>query len=171
MCTRESLSTCGGVLANERSPGLLPSAAVGPNREAGTYLLAFVTTSCQVCRPVWEMLASVAGTCPVLPVPVIVVTPSRSLEDERRAHQLAPPGALLHMSSDTWFMYGVAQAGTFLLVRQAAGAAVPWEEPAPVLGHAVPADIGELTRQVEAWLSAESAENAKRLPGAAPEAL
>lgn len=113
---------------------------MAPGTQDDLYVLAFVTTSCRQCAPVWATLDAAASK---LPVPLVVVTPSRSMEDEPRARQLTPAGALLHMSSDTWFMYGVAQAGTVMLVRQGP-AAPPWDEPGDVLGTAVlgTADLG-----------------------------
>ncbi len=124
---------------------------MGPTRD---YLLAFVTTSCQVCAPVWDMLATVAAIGgPASEAgfdALVIVTPSRSMEDERRVLELAPPGAAVHMDSDAWFSYGVAQAGTFVLVRGPV-TGPPWAGPELVLGSAVPADAGQLRLLLSQW--------------------
>ena len=67
---------------------------------------------------------------------LVVVTPSRSMEDEQLARQLTPPGAHLHMGSETWFAYGVGLAGTFVLVRSDPEDAPPWAQAGRVLGSA-----------------------------------
>ena len=48
---------------------------------------------------------------------LVVVTPSRSMEDERAARRLVPDGVHLHMGSETWFEYGIGRAASFALVR------------------------------------------------------
>lgn len=113
-------------------------------------LLAFLTTTCEPCGAFWEMLA--LGV-PALGVPVVVVTPSRSMEDERLARRLTPPAARLHMGSETWFAYGVTQAGTFVLVRDRPDGQPVWESPGQVLGSGTPAGPAELSRLVEGWLA------------------
>jgi hypothetical protein len=114
-------------------------------------LLAFLTTTCAPCGPFWEMLATAAPSRE-LGVRMVVVTPSSSMEDERTARRLTPPGVLLHMGSETWFSYGVAQAGTFVLVRSPAGASVPWAQPGEVLGSATPQGPSEVEALVRRWL-------------------
>jgi hypothetical protein len=100
-------------------------------------VLAFVTTSCAVCQPVWEILA--AGAPSRYPgLQFVVVAPSRSMEDETLARQLTPAGAHLHLGSETWFAYGVAQAGTLLLVRTSSGDDVPWRGGAEVVSSGTP---------------------------------
>ena len=75
-----------------------------------------------------------------------MVTPSRAMEDERLARRLTPAAAYLHMGSDTWFMYGVGQAGTCVLVRTPHDGPAPWAEAGQVLGSALPDDLGRATR-------------------------
>jgi hypothetical protein len=82
---------------------------------------------------------------------LVVVTPSRSMEDEILALRMTPAGAYLHMSSDTWFMYGVGQAGTFVLVRSPLDGPPPWAEAGQVLGSAVASDLGQLPDLVRSW--------------------
>jgi len=122
----------------------------GPAHGTVDSLLAFLTTSCVSCHDHWGKLGAVAlGTAGA--AHLVVVTPSRSMEDEPLARSLTPAGAHLHMSSDTWFMYGVGQAGTFVLVRSSADGPPPWSEPGEVLGSAVPSDLGELPELVLGW--------------------
>jgi hypothetical protein len=113
-------------------------------------VLAFLTTTCAPCEPLWEKLARRhEGTAPE--TRVVVVTPSASMENERRARQLTPPGVHLHMGSETWFSYGVHQAGTFLLVRSRHAGPPPWEVPGQVLATANPAGPWELEALLGEW--------------------
>jgi hypothetical protein len=113
-------------------------------------LLVFLTTSCVTCQDHWAKLGAVAlGTAGA--AHLVVVTPSRSMEDEPLARSLTPAGAHLHMSSDTWFMYGVGQAGTSVLVRSPQDGPPPWAEAGQVLGSALPAELGELPELVHRW--------------------
>jgi hypothetical protein len=115
-------------------------------------LLAFLTTSCSVCGPFWQALAHddlVAGYGARL----VVVTPSPALEDRAAAEALVPAGVRLHMSSSTWFAYGVGQAGTFVLAAWAPGAPPPWEEPGRALGHASITSPGELRGLLARWFA------------------
>ena len=119
-------------------------------------LLAFLTTTCASCQPFWESLAE-APPGRELGIPLAVVLPSRSMEDEQAARRLTPPGAHLHMGSETWFDYGVGRATTFVLVRSPAGGAPPWEQTGEVLGSATPADPGALNALVRDWLARAAA--------------
>jgi hypothetical protein len=95
----------------ERGVGLLRllgmADAAGGGSEAATTdtLLAFLTTSCAECQPFWEMMAGSAAIDD-LGARLVVVTPSRSMENERLARGLVPEGVHLHMGSETWFEYG-----------------------------------------------------------------
>jgi len=112
--------------------------------------LAFLTTGCTPCQPVWDALAAgVADRCPSFAV--VVVTPSRSMQDEQEARRRTPRGVLLHMSSSTWFAYGVGQAGTLLLVRAAEGDAAAWVEPGTELARALPKTATEVRELFEQW--------------------
>jgi len=113
-------------------------------------LLVFLTTSCVSCREHWEKMAA-APLELAAGARLVVVTPSRSMEDEALARRMTPAGAYLHMSSDTWFMYGVGQAGTFVLVRSPLDGPPPWAEAGQVLGSAVASDLGQLPDLVRSW--------------------
>jgi hypothetical protein len=85
---------------------------------------------------------------------VAVVTPSRSMEDERLARRLVPDGAHLHMGSETWFEYGIGRAASFALVRSPSNGPPPWEEVGQVLGTANVETPEELIRLLRAWRAA-----------------
>jgi hypothetical protein len=130
-------------------------AAEAGTTEPGTIetLLAFLTTSCAECQPFWEMLAG-ATALDDLGAQVAVVTPSRSMEDERLARRLVPDGAHLHMGSETWFEYGIGRAASFALVRAPSNGPPPWEELGKVLGSANVETPEELMRLLRAWRAA-----------------
>ena len=79
------------------------------------------------------------------------MTPSRSMEDERRALELMPDGAHLHMGSETWFEYGVGTSASFVLVRGPEDGPPPWEQAGQVLGSASARNPGELLELVKRW--------------------
>ncbi|MGC8626217.1 MAG: hypothetical protein ACP5VR_01465 [Acidimicrobiales bacterium] len=113
-------------------------------------LLAFLTTSCQPCRPFWEML----GAPPVaaaLGAPVVIVTPSRSMESQRAVEQLAPSGVPVHMTSSTWFTYGITKAPSFVLVVPLDGDGPPLSRRGAILGQASVDNVPELLRLVRSW--------------------
>ena len=113
-------------------------------------LLAFLTTSCSSCHPFWEMLAE-PGFRPRLGGPLVVVTPSRSMEDERRALELMPDGAHLHMGSETWFEYGIGTSASFVLVRGPKDGPPPWEQARPGARSASARNPDELLELVKRW--------------------
>ncbi len=129
--------------------------AAGGAAEAGTTdtLLAFLTTSCAECQPFWEMMAGSAAIDD-LGAQLVVVTPSRSMENERLARRLVPEGVHLHMGSETWFEYGIGRAASFALVRSPRGGPAPWEEVGKVLGAANVDTPEDLVRLVKAWRAA-----------------
>jgi hypothetical protein len=118
-------------------------------------LLAFLTTSCASCKPFWEMMAA-PGFSSSLGARLVVVTPSRSMEDERRARALVPDGAYLHMGSETWFEYSIATSASFVLVRSPRGGPEPWQQACKVLGSTSATDPGELVELVRRWQSGDA---------------
>jgi hypothetical protein len=123
--------------------------------DAGTVdtLLAFLTTTCASCKPFWEMMAA-PGFAAALGARLVVVTPSRSMEDERRARELLPDGAYLHMGSETWFEYGVGTSASFVLVRTSPGDPEPWAHGGQVLGSASGKGPDEVLGLVKRWQAA-----------------
>jgi len=90
----------------------------------------------------------------VLGTRLVVVTPSRSMEDERRAEKLVPPGVHLHMGSETWFAYGIGKAASFVLVRSPADGPPPWQQPGQVLGAADVESPEQLIERMKSWKAA-----------------
>lgn len=130
------------------------------NRE---HLLVFVTTTCLECTRAWCITDELASGAPLgsngpWGGSLVIVTPSPSMEDERLVGRMSPPGAVVHMSSATWFDYGVLQAGTFLLARAAGpGAGPPWLEHGVVLGSGVPCTLEEVAHMLACWRAAAGA--------------
>lgn len=114
-------------------------------------LLAFLTTTCASCQGWWQSLAT-APPGRELGIQLAIVTPSPSMEDEGLARQLAPAAAHLHMGSETWFAYGVGQAGTFVLVRSAPGEPPAWLGAGEVLGAAHPEGPEAVQELLRRWL-------------------
>lgn len=128
-------------------------------------LLAFLTTSCVSCQAHWEMIAAAPVDLAAAAARLVVVTPSRSMEDELLARRMTPPGAYLHMGSETWFMYGVGQAGTFVLVRSRRDGPPPWSEAGEVLGSAIVAEPARLADMVRGWQDRASSAGPSAVPG------
>jgi hypothetical protein len=82
---------------------------------------------------------------------LVVVTPSRSMEDERRARELLSAGAQLHMGSETWFEYGIGTSATFVLVRSPKDGPEPWQRAGQVLGSASAQNPEEVLDLVKSW--------------------
>jgi hypothetical protein len=131
-----------------------PEANVADDETVDT-LLAFLTTTCASCRPFWEMMAA-PGFSRSLGARLVVVTPSRSMEDERRARALLPDDVYLHMGSETWFEYGIATSASFVLVRSGCGDPEPWQRAGQVLGSANAKSPGELMELVKRWQSTDA---------------
>jgi hypothetical protein len=95
-------------------------------------LIAFATTTCETCQPVWEMAA--AGTLARAGTRLVLVAPSPSTESARAVRRLAPAGAEVVMSSAAWFEYEAPGAPWFVTVGPAeAGGIVEAEGRRPSL--------------------------------------
>jgi len=85
-------------------PGGRPVAAAV---EGGAWVLVFLTSSCLGCRDVWSALA--AGAARELPRSrLALITPDATLEDRRTVASLAPPGAVVVMSTAAWTGWSAA---------------------------------------------------------------
>jgi hypothetical protein len=118
--------------------------------QQGHTLLAFLTTSCAPCFPFWKMLSAPSPET-TFGVRVVVITPSSSMESERAVAQLTPAGTQVHMSSSTWFAFGVSKAPSFVLVQSLDEEGDPWDGHARVLGQASVDLPGELADLVRSW--------------------
>lgn len=80
----------------------------------GTTVLAFLTSGCSTCRPLWGPLA--AGERPA-GAEVVVVTPDAGGEDRRQVSGLAGDGVAVVMSTQAWLAYAAAGAPWVAVVR------------------------------------------------------
>lgn len=79
-------------------------------------LLAFLSTGCSSCVPLWEELQS---DNPVQDLPdtrIVVVTKGPEAESPSRLNQLAPKGSTVIQSTEAWDSYGVPVTPYFVLV-------------------------------------------------------
>jgi hypothetical protein len=141
--------------------------ALGPG--SPTTLLAFLTSGCASCAPLWEGLRDPSARTE-LAERTIVVTHGSSRESPARLSRLAPPGADVVMSSDAWAEYAVPASPHFVLTDGRGGilgrgSALSWSQLETMLQDAR-AD-GNLARPVSsgrrARTTAERAERSERM--------
>ena len=118
-------------------------------------LLAFLTTSCAPCLAFWKMLRTRPPET-TLGVHVVVITPSPSMESQRAVAELVPAGTPVHMSSSTWFAFGVSKAPSFVLVQSPDGEGEPWDGHARVLGQAGTETPEDLVDFIRSWRAANA---------------
>jgi hypothetical protein len=82
-------------------------------------LLAFLSSGCAACRPLWEALRDSAA--PGIDARLVVVTHSPDRESVPRLRELAPPRCELVMSSRAWVDFAVPGTPYFVLVDGASG--------------------------------------------------
>ena len=95
-------------------------------------LLAFLTSGCASCAPLWAGLRD-AGDADLLADRVVVVTHDPSRESPTRIQRLAPSGAELVMSSSAWEAYAVPASPHFVLTDgtggiRGRGSALSWSQ-------------------------------------------
>ena len=103
-------------------------------------LLAFLTSGCSSCAPLWAGLRETAE----LPAPadrVIVVTHDASRESPARVARLAPAQAEIVMSSAAWEQYAVPASPHFVLTDgrggiRGRGSALSWSQLQTMVGDA-----------------------------------
>lgn len=86
----------------------------------GTVLLAFLTTGCASCRPLWRALRRGVS----LPDPntrIVVATKGPEAESPAEIADLAPPGVAVVMSTEAWDQMAVPVAPFFALVDATSG--------------------------------------------------
>ena len=106
-------------------------------------LLAFLSSGCLTCRPLWEGLRG--NPLPDLPrdARLIVVVKDRDRESPSRLADLAPPDLPVVMSSQAWTRYGVQMSPYFLFVSgesgtvRSEGSAGSWEQVRSLLRDAI----------------------------------
>jgi len=84
-------------------------------------LLAFLSTGCLPCVPLWRSLSS--PNPPVFPdrTRLVLLTKDRSHESVSKLRELAPEGTQVVMSSAAWEHYGVKGSPYFIYVDGASG--------------------------------------------------
>jgi hypothetical protein len=95
-------------------------------------LLAFLTSGCTSCAPLWAGLRE-AGDTAALAERVIVVTHDSTRESPARVARLAPSGAEIVMSSLAWEDYAVPASPHFVLTDgrggiRGRGSALSWSQ-------------------------------------------
>lgn len=134
----------GGVLPGSARGGaahdLVGSTLAGDSRKvalrgsatSSQTLLAFLSSGCTSCGPIWAALRD--GARPPNGARLVIVTEDRERESASRLNQLAPSNVELVMSSTAWSQYEVASSPHFVLVDGAAGeiagrgSASSWEQ-------------------------------------------
>jgi hypothetical protein len=108
--------------------------AVALSLDAGSpiTLLAFLTSGCAACAPLWEGLRE-PGRIAELADRVVVVTHGADRESPARLRDLAPPAVEVVMATAAWEDYGVPASPHFVLTDGAGGilgqgSALSWDQ-------------------------------------------
>lgn len=84
-------------------------------------LLAFLSTGCSSCLPLWESLRTERPVEGLADTRLVVVTKGPEAESPSRLAQLAPPGITVVQTSEAWEAYGVPVTPFFMLVDGTSG--------------------------------------------------
>jgi hypothetical protein len=103
-------------------------------------LLAFLTSGCTSCAPLWAGLRGAADR-PALADRVVVVTHDATRESPARVARLAPARAEVVMSSAAWEQYAIPASPHFVLTDgrggiSGRGAALSWSQLETMVGDA-----------------------------------
>jgi hypothetical protein len=119
----------GGPPADTRTPDTAPADLVGQTLDGDSVklalsahsqtLLAFLSSGCAACGPLWAALRDGAG--PGAEARLVVVTHGADRESVPRLRELAPQKCELIMSSDAWAEFAVPGSPYFVLVDGASG--------------------------------------------------
>jgi hypothetical protein len=107
----------------------------------GPTLLAFLSSGCAACEPLWEGLRS--GAAVPAGARLLVIVKDASEESPGRIQELAPPGWEVLMSTQAWRDYAVPSSPHFVLVdgRPGAiagrGAARSWSQISAIVAQAL----------------------------------
>jgi hypothetical protein len=145
--------------------GLTPAGdavQIGLARDGPPTLLAFLTTGCAACRPFWTDWADGAGKLPG-GLRLVIVPEDGSRESPARLRRLAPPSAVVVLSSAAWADYAVPAAPYFVLAAggrvRGEGSAAGWPQLGSLVADALEDEGlagggGERGARAEAALSA-----------------
>jgi hypothetical protein len=106
-------------------------------------LLAFLSSGCSACVPLWEGLGGIQRGIVPGDARIVVVTKDPSYELMARLKQLAPPGSTVVMSSQAYADYQVELSPYFIYVDGMAGevrsegAATAWPQVFSLLADAI----------------------------------
>lgn len=84
-------------------------------------LLAFLSTGCSSCLPLWESLRSEDPVNGLTDTRLVVVTKGPEAESPSRLQQLAPPDTVVVQTTQAWDSYAVPVTPYFVLVDGATG--------------------------------------------------
>ena len=97
------------------------AAAYSISASRGHTLLAFLSTGCTTCGPLWKTLGEVETPEGLR---TVVVTKGAEAESPSEVRRLAPPGAAVVMSTDAWDAFRVPATPYFVLVNGVSGQVV-----------------------------------------------
>ncbi|MGA9856674.1 MAG: hypothetical protein WBQ18_02360 [Solirubrobacteraceae bacterium] len=128
-------------------------------------LLAFMTSGCSSCAPLWSGLQHPGGL-EALVDRVVVVTHDTSRESPARVRRLAPAEIEVIMASTAWEDYAVPASPHFVLTDGAGGilgrgSALSWPQLVEMVGEAR-SDAAEARARTTAQRAARSAETLAR---------
>lgn len=87
-------------------------------------LLAFLSTGCSSCLPLWEGLRAEDPVLELSNTRLVVVTKGPEAESPSRLQQLAPPNTVVVQTTQAWDSYAVPVTPYFVLVDGASGEVV-----------------------------------------------
>ena len=117
--------------------GLSPTGStvhIGVTGTESRTLLAFLSTGCSSCLPLWADLAGKNPVSDLADTRLVVVTKGPEAESPSRLQQLAPPTATVVQTTEAWDSYGVPVTPYFVLVDGVTGevagegSASTWEQ-------------------------------------------
>lgn len=141
---------------------------VGPG--SPTTLLAFLSSGCAACGPLWEALHAHARVPAQARLVVVAKGPER--ESTARLVELAPPGREVLLSTEAWQEYAIPGSPHFVLVDGRSGriagrgSAGSWEQLSAMVERAV-ADAAHAAPSARARTTGERAARAEQALAAA----
>lgn len=84
-------------------------------------LLAFLSTGCSSCLPLWDSLRTERPLDDLPDTRLVVVTKGPEAESPSRLQQLAPSGTTVVQTTEAWEAYGVPVTPFFVLIDGATG--------------------------------------------------
>jgi len=104
-------------------------------------LVAFLSSGCLTCLPLWEGMRDDSEPLPG-GARLVVVTKGRDRESPSRLRELSPPDVPVVMSTEAWESYGITMSPYFVYVDRGGavrseGAASSWEQVRSLLRDAI----------------------------------